>query len=268
MGFFASTRKPSDNPMGFLAELCKKAKFCKVSTIIDDCIKCNHCDNMVKVDPNDEAAIEKIIIQAFFRGVNDNPFLAYITDDTGRTNDKPNINVINNLHLQFTASSRLDYKNSSGSKIKKAEPKKKNKQSEHCFAFYMRGHKSTVCKNKPGGEYNLNGERTFKKPSWWNSKLSDPALSKNTDKKKVKKLKEDELEEAAQEDDNEGENNDGENFSEEDTEGEIVDKKVKKATSKKKGIHTIRVNIKKTQETQSITAYYKYDIKVCGKKAK
>merc|ERR1711954_460100 len=222
----------------------------------------------VQVDPDDEAAIEKIIVQAFFRGVNDNPFLAYITDETGRTQVKPSIEVINDLHLQFTAASRLDYKGSSGSKIKEAEPKKKNNQSQHCFSCYMRGHKSTACKNKPGGEYNLNGERTFKKPSWWNSKLSDPALSKNPEKKKVKKCKEDELEEAAHEDENEGENNDGENFSEEDSEGEIVDKKVKKTTSKKKGIHTIRVNIKKTQETQSITAYYKYDIKVCGKKAK
>merc|ERR1711954_259989 len=222
----------------------------------------------VQVDPDDEAAIEKIIVQAFFRGVNDNPFLAYITDETGRTQVKPSIEVINDLHLQFTAASRLDYKGSSGSKIKKAEPKKKNNQSQHCFSCYMRGHKSTVCKNKPGGEYNLNGERTFKKPSWWNSKLTDPALSKNPEKKKVKKCKEDELEEAAHENDNEGENNDGENFSEEDSEGEIVDKKVKKTTSKKKGIHPIRVNIKKTQETQSITAYYKYDIKVCGKKAK
>merc|ERR1711954_322570 len=222
----------------------------------------------VQVDPDDEAAIEKIIVQAFFRGVNDNPFLAYITDETGRTQVKPSIEVINDLHLQFTAASRLDYKGSSGSKIKKAEPKKKNNQSQHCFSCYMRGHKSTVCKNKPGGEYNLNGERTFKKPSWWNSKLTDPALSKNPEKKKVKKCKEDELEEAAHENDNEGENNDGENFSEEDSEGEIVDKKVKKTTSKKKGIHTIRVNIKKTQETQSITAYYGDDVKVSGKKAK
>merc|ERR1711954_70122 len=222
----------------------------------------------VQVDPDDEAAIEKIIVQAFFRGVNDNPFLAYITDETGRTQVKPSIEVINDLHLQFTAASRLDYKGSSGSKIKKAEPKKKNNQSQHCFSCYMRGHKSTVCKNKPGGEYNLNGERTFKKPSWWNSKLTDPALSKNPEKKKVKKCKEDELEEAAHEEENEGENNDGENISEEDSEGEIVDKKVKKTTSKKKGIHTIRVNIKKKQETQSITAYYKYDIKVSGKKAK
>merc|ERR1711954_504002 len=223
----------------------------------------------VQVDPDDEAAIEKIIVQAFFRGVNDNPFLAYITDETGRTQVKPSIQVINDLHLQFTAASRLDYKGSSGSKIKKAEPKKKNNQSQHCFSCYMRGHKSTACKNKPGGEYNLNGERTFKKPSWWNSKLSHPALSKNTEKKKVKKLKEDELEEAAHENENEGENNDGENFSEEDSEGEVVDKKVKKATSKqKKGIHTIRVNIKKTQEHQSVTAYYKYDVKVNGKKAR
>ena len=159
--FFSSARKSTDNAMGFLAELRKEAKFCKVFSIIDDCIKCNHCDNLVKVDPEDEAAIEKIIIQAFYRGVNDNPFLAYITDETGRTHAKPSINVINDLHLQFTASSRLDDKNSSGSKIKKTESEKKNKQSEFCF---LRGHKSTVCKNKPGGEWNPNGEKTFKKP--------------------------------------------------------------------------------------------------------
>merc|ERR1711954_46409 len=201
----------------------------------------------VQVDPDDEAAIEKIIVQAFFRGVNDNPFLAYITDETGRTQVKPSIEVINDLYLQFTAASRLDYKGSSGSKIKKAEPKKKNNQSQHCFHCYMRGHKSTACKNKPGGEYNLNGERTFKRPSWWNSKISDPALSKNTEKKKGKKIKEDELEEAANETENEGENNDRENFSEEDSEGEVVDKKVKKATSKQK---VIRVNIKLTTENK------------------
>merc|ERR1712081_81063 len=82
---------------------------------------------------------------------------------------------------------------------------------------------------------------------------------------KEKKLKLDELEEAANETENEGENNDRENFSEEDSEGEVVDKKVKKATSKQK---VIRVNIKKTQETQNITAYYKYDIKVSGKKSR
>merc|ERR1711954_501603 len=223
----------------------------------------------VQVDPDDEAAIEKIIVQAFFRGVNDNPFLAYITDETGRTQAKPSIKVINDLHLQFTAASRLDYKGTSGSKIKKAEPKKKNNQSQHCFACYMRGHKSTVCKNKPGGEWNPNGERTFKKPSWWNSKLTDPALSKQPEKKKVKKCKEEELEEADHENENEGENNEGENFSEEDSEGEIMDKKVKKATSKKKtGMNSIRVNIKKTQETQNVTAYYRYDVKVTGKKAK
>merc|ERR1711954_312662 len=169
----------------------------------------------VQVDPDDEAAIEKIIVQVFFRGVNDNPFLAYITDETGRTQVKPSIEVIIALYLQFTAASRLDYKGSSGAKIKKAEPKKKNNQSKHCFHCYMRGHLSTACKNKPGGEYNLNGERKFKKPSWWNSKISDPALSKNTEKKKVKKLKEDELEEAANETEDEGENNDRENFSEE-----------------------------------------------------
>ena len=49
--FFRSSRKSSDDPMGFLAELHKKAKFCKVSSIIDECIKCNHCNQLVKVNP-------------------------------------------------------------------------------------------------------------------------------------------------------------------------------------------------------------------------
>ena len=66
----------------------------------------------------------------------------------------------------------------------------------------------------------------------------------------MKKCKEDELEEAAHEKEDEGDNNEGENFSEEDSKGDIVDKKVKKAaTNKKRGINSIRVNIKKTQET-------------------
>ena len=135
--------------MGFLAELRKKAKFCKVSSIIDECIKCNHCNQLVKVNPEDENATEKIIIQAFYRGVNDNPFLAYICDELDRTGAKPSFNVISDLHLQFTAASTLDYKNSSSAKIKKTETKKKHKQSEFCYSCYLRGHKSTVCKNAP-----------------------------------------------------------------------------------------------------------------------
>ena len=116
--------------MGFLAELRKKAKFCKVASIIDDCIQCNHCDQLVRVHPDDEKAIEKIVIQAFYKGVNDNPLLAYICDETGRTGANPSFNVINDLFLQYTAASRLDYKNQSSAKIKKTETKKKHKQTE------------------------------------------------------------------------------------------------------------------------------------------
>ena len=85
----------------------------------------------------------------------------------------------------------------------------------------------------------------------------------------MKKCNEKELEEAANEKEDEGDNNEGDNFSEEDSEGDIVDKKVKKAaTNKKTGINSIRVNIKKTQECQGVTAYYPYDVKVTGKKAR
>ena len=70
---FGSSKKSSDDPMGFLAKLRKKAKF---FSIIDECIQCNHCNQLVKVNPESEKATEKIIIQAFYRGVNDNPFLA------------------------------------------------------------------------------------------------------------------------------------------------------------------------------------------------
>ena len=178
---------------------------------------------------------------------------------------KPSINVINDLHLQFTASSRLDYKNSSGSKIKKTETKKKNKQSEFCYSYFLRGHKSTVCKNAPGGEWNPNGEKTFKKPQWWDSKIPDPALNKQTQKKKMKKCNEKDLEDAANKKEDEGDDNEGSNSSEEDSEANIVDKKVKKATTKKKQF-SLRVNIKKTQECQGVTAYYPYDVKVTGKK--
>ena len=139
--FFGSSRKSSDDPMGFLSELCKKAKYCKIFSIIDECIQCNHCNQLVKVDPEDKKATEKIILQAFYRGVNDNPFLAYICDELGKTGAKPSFNIINELHLQFTAASRLDYKNSSHAKIKKAETKKKHKQREFCYSCYLRGHK-------------------------------------------------------------------------------------------------------------------------------
>ena len=78
--FFGSSRKSTDEPMGFLTELRKKAKFCKIFSIIDECIQCNHCNQIVKVSPEDEKATEKIILQVIYRGVNDNAFLACICD--------------------------------------------------------------------------------------------------------------------------------------------------------------------------------------------
>ena len=42
--FFGSSRKSTDDPMGFLSELRKKAKFCKIFSIIDECIQCHNCN--------------------------------------------------------------------------------------------------------------------------------------------------------------------------------------------------------------------------------
>ena len=48
-----------------------------------------------------------------------------------------------------------------------------------------------------------------------------------------------------------------------------MDRKVKNAAiNKKTEINSIRVNIKKTQESQGVTAYYTYDVKATGKKAR
>ena len=117
-------------------------------------------------------------------------------------------------------------------------------QSEFCYSCFLRGHKSTVCKNAPGKEWNLNGEKTFKKPEWWDSKIPGPAL-KQKQKKKVKKCNENELEDAANKKDNLWSENEGNNSSEEDSEGHIVNIKIKKATEKKKvGMNALRVNIK------------------------
>ena len=81
--FFGSSRKTHDDPMGFLSQLRKKAKFCKIFSIIDECIQCHNCNQLVKVNPEDKRATEKIILQAFYRGTNENAFLAYICDELG-----------------------------------------------------------------------------------------------------------------------------------------------------------------------------------------
>ena len=75
--------------MGFLSELRKKAKFCKIFSIIDECIQCDNCNELVKVNLDKERATEKIILQAFYRGTNDNAFLAYICDELEELGPSP-----------------------------------------------------------------------------------------------------------------------------------------------------------------------------------
>ena len=60
--FMNSTRINANDPLTFLSELCKKVKFCRVSQVIDG-IQCDKCHEKVKVDPNDEKATEKYILQ-------------------------------------------------------------------------------------------------------------------------------------------------------------------------------------------------------------
>merc|ERR1711954_46890 len=64
--FMITTRKSSDDPLTFLSELCKKAKFCRISQVLDG-VQCNKCHMEVKVDPNDEQATEKICTSSLFR---------------------------------------------------------------------------------------------------------------------------------------------------------------------------------------------------------
>merc|ERR1711954_487787 len=129
--FMNSTRKSSDDPLTFLSELWKKSKFCRVYTVIDG-VECNKCKEKVNVNPNDENAPEKYVLQVFFKGVNHNEFCAYITEILGRTGAKSSFKEINKLWLQFRASTRLEYTNSNNLKIKKAETIKKPRQSDYC----------------------------------------------------------------------------------------------------------------------------------------
>merc|ERR1711954_337706 len=94
------------------------------------------------------------------------------------------------LWLQYTASTRLEFKNNHNAKIKKAEAKKSNKkpkQTDYCFMCYIRGHRSNKCRNASGEIWNPKGERTFNKPDWWEDKIPDPATAKGKQKKKIKK---------------------------------------------------------------------------------
>ena len=84
-----TTRKNSDDPLTFLSELRKRAKFCRISQIIDG-VECNHCHERVKVNPNDERTTKKLIILVYFNGLNHNDFAAYITDKLGRAKEEAN----------------------------------------------------------------------------------------------------------------------------------------------------------------------------------
>ena len=101
--------------------------------------------------------------------------------------------MINVLWLQYTAASRLDYKNLNDSEIKKADTRRKPRQADYCYTCFIKGHKSNVCKNAQGKEWNLDCKKSFKKPEWWDDKLPDPADSKTKKKKKVKKCNKKEL---------------------------------------------------------------------------
>ena len=46
--FMSTKRKNSEDPLTYLTELRKKAKFCRISQIIDGQI-CNHCNSVVEI---------------------------------------------------------------------------------------------------------------------------------------------------------------------------------------------------------------------------
>ena len=101
--------------------------FCRISQIIDE-VECNHCHQKVKIDQNYKPATGKFIILVYFKGLHHNDFAAYFTDKVGRAKEEANFEEINRLWLQYTASTRLEFKNSHNTKIKKAKAKKSNKK--------------------------------------------------------------------------------------------------------------------------------------------
>merc|ERR1711954_378507 len=154
--FMKTTRKNSEDPLTFLSELWKKAKFCRISQIIDR-VECNHGHQKVKFDQNNEAATEKFIIFVYFNGLNHNDFAAYVTDKFGRAKEEAKIKEINRLWLQYVASTRLEFINNHNGKNKKAEAKKSNKKpkkTDYCFKCYLRGHRSKKCRNASGEIWN------------------------------------------------------------------------------------------------------------------
>ena len=101
---------------------------------------------------------KKYVLQVFFKGVNQNEFFVYITDKLGRTGANSSFEEINKLWLQFTASTKLEYKNSNNSKIKKAE-KRKN-QDSHTTAIHVTS-EAKVLSLPPTGELGSAGHMTL-----------------------------------------------------------------------------------------------------------
>ena len=77
-----------------------------------------------------------------------------------------------------------------------------------------------------------------------------------------------ELEDAAKDKESSESDNNKDPTSEEDSETDVVDKKIKKASTRKKSQKSLKVNIKKTQESSELTAYRPYKVKVQGRKGK
>ena len=155
-----STRKSSGDPLTFLSELQKKSKFCREYKVIDG-VECEKCHEKVNVIPKDANATEKYVLQVFFKGVNHNEFYGYITNELGRTGAKSSFEEINKLWLQFTASTRLEYKNSNNSKIRRAETKK-NQNSQTIVIHATSGATSQMFAKMHQGK---NGTLTARKPS-------------------------------------------------------------------------------------------------------
>ena len=74
-------------------------------------------------------------------------------------------------------------------------------------------------------------------------------------KKKVKKCTGKDLEDGAKDKESSESKNNKNPSSEEDSESDIIDKKIKRASTKKKSQKSLRLNIKKTLESSKVTAY-------------
>merc|ERR1711954_91924 len=76
------------------------------------------------------------------------------------------------------------------------------------------------------------------------------------------------LEEAAKDKGSSESDNDEQPSSEEDNESDVVDKKIKRASTKKTSQRSLKINIKKTQESSKLTSYRPYKLKDQGRKGK